>query len=278
MNKFVATLHYGISTALEFVWGAIAWTPVFWQLISVSIVVGCILVVAFGLLSRQGAIRRVKGDIAAAIMEVVLFRRDPRLALGAQARLLRAGGRYFCLALMPMLILVLPCTVILAHLHPRFGVQPLAVHEHAVLSAQLLRGSDLRSVALTAESDLSVVGPVRIPRSDTVVWRLSPQRPGVHQVTLKVGAATLTQQVVAGAATGEPLGIYLAQREPLQTLLFPNAGGGFTLPASQLTKVELTYPEQLYTIAGVQLSWISVFLLVSIIFGLLASRVLGISV
>jgi hypothetical protein len=278
LNNLIAALHGALSATIRVAWSAISWMPVVWQLVVVSILLGTVLIIAFGRLSRQGAIRRVKGEISAALMEVVLFRRDPRLALAAQARLLHAGGRYFCLALMPMLILALPCTVVLAHLHPRFGVQPIGVHDQVVLSAQLDRGSDLRSVALTTQGDLAVVGPVRIPRSDTVVWRLSPQRPGIHQVTLQVGDSALTQQVLAGAPTGQPLGVYLSKQEPLQALLFPNAGGGFTLPAGQLRKVELKYPEKLYSIAGVQLSWISVFLIVSLIFGLVAGRILGISV
>jgi hypothetical protein len=64
----------------------------------------------------------------------------------------------------------------------------------------------------------------------------------------------------------------------LTTLLFPNGGGGFTLPPGPIERVELSYPERSYWLAGAEMSWISVFLLVSIVSGLVGSRLFGVSV
>lgn len=254
--------------------------PVTAQCVVVSVVFGLVMVLVFGKISNQGAIRRVKNEIAAALMEVFLFRRDLFQALRAQGNLLWCGCRYFTLAMGPVLVLAVPFAIILGHFNLRLGAGPLSVGDQATVSVTVASGADLRQVSLEADTGVSVVGPVRVPKTNSLFWRVQPNQEGAHVLKLLAveDGRWVEQAMYSGLQPGQPLGIYLARHEPLTTLLFPNGGGGFSLPPGRIERVELSYPERSYTFAGAELSWISVFLVVSIVAGLVGSRLFGVSV
>ncbi len=261
-------------------WSTLSWATPSIQLLIVSVVFGLVMVVIFGKVSNQEAINRVKTDISASLMEVFLFRADMLQALKAQGALLLAGCRYFFLALGPVLILAVPFALILGHFNLRFGVRPLKSTEASVLAVSVAKGTDLRAVALQTDSGLEAVGPVRVPKTRSVYWRVRPSLEGQHSLRLSVdGQGQVFRQVVeSGIESSRPLGVYLSRHEVLTPLLFPNAGGGFSLPPGPIERIELSYPDRYYTFGGLEFSWVSVFLVVSILAGLVGSRFFGISV
>ena len=261
-------------------WATLSWATPGVQLLIVSVVFGLLMVFVFGKVSNQGAIKRVKTDISASLMEVFLFRRDMLQALKAQGALFLAGCRYFLLAMGPVLILAVPFALVLGHLNLRFGARPLSHNDTSVLSVNVAKETDLRGVALQADSGLEVVGPVRVPKTRSVYWRVRPSSDGQHSFKISVaGWGEVLQQIVeSGAESSRPLGVYLSRHELLNPLLFPNGGGGFSLPPGPIERVELSYPERYYLFGGVEFSWVSIFLIVSILAGVVGSRLFGISV
>lgn len=249
------------------------------QLIIVSALFGVLMVLLFGAVSNQGAIRRVKTRISAALLEVVLFRYDTWISLKAQGELLFSGAKYFVLALGPVLILAIPFTLILGHLNLRLGARPLQVGEESVLSVNVPNGSDLRKVTLVAPPAIGVVGPVRIERTGSLVWRLKANTAGAHTVTVNVNEQPVLQERVnVGDRRGEPQGIYLSRKEWLTSMLFPNGGLATRLANDQVDGISLDYPAVSYSLFGLQMSWMTLFLIVSMAVGYACSRVLGVAV
>lgn len=238
------------------------------------------MVVLFGKVSNQDAIRRVKEQIGAALLEVVLFRRDLSISLKAQGALLIGGIKYFLLAMGPVLILAIPFALILGHINLRLGARPLAVGEEGILAVSVARGTDLRSIDIKAPLGVDVVGPVRVPKSSSLFWRLSPQRSETLNFEVQgPSGSTLTEELVASPhMTTLPAGIYLSKSDWLSQMLFPNGGSTQRISTAPFQSIELTYPQRVYSFFGVEMSWITGFLIISIIAGYLGSRVLGISV
>jgi hypothetical protein len=280
LSSSIAYLHQALAWLVEVAWSTVSWAPPTLQLCMVSVVFGLVMVVIFGKLSNQAAIKRVKTDISASLMEVFLFRRDMFQALRAQVSLFWAGCRYFFLAMGPVLILAIPFAVVLGHFNLRFGARPLQQSEEAILSVQVSKGIDLRKVALETDPELKVLGPVRIPKNASLHWRVRPGSEGQHSLKLSVSgeSASVEQAIQSGQGISHPLGVYLSRHELLTPLFFPNGGGGFSLPTGSIERIELSYPERSYVLGGVDFSWLSLFLIVSIGAGLVGSRLFGISV
>jgi hypothetical protein len=280
LNSAIAYLHQALASFIAMAWSTLSWVSPAVQLLIVSAVFGVVMVLVFGKVSNQRAIRRVKTEISASLMEVFLFRRDMVQALKAQGSLFMAGLRYFFLAMGPVLILAIPFALVLGHLNLRFGARPLLYKDSSVLSVNVAKDTDLRSITLQANPGLEVVGPVRVPKARSVYWRVRPSEDGQHSLQIAVsGQGEAIKQVVeSGPESSRPLGVYLSRHELVNPLLFPNGGGGFALPPGPIERIELSYPERHYVWGGMEFSWVSVFLIVSILAGLVGSRLFGISV
>lgn len=280
MSSFIAAVQSALAVVMGFLWEPLSLLSPGWQLVVVSVVFGIIMVLAYGRVSNQAAIKRVKEQIGASLLEVVLFRRDVRISLAAQFSLLLAGVRYFLLAMAPVLILAVPFALILGHVNLRLGARPLSPGEEAILAVSVKKGSDLRQIQLSAPEEISVVGPVRVPKTSSLYWRIQPRQDGAFPLKLSSGAqAEVDESVVSGSAHETPAaGIFLSTSDWPSQILFPNGGGGQALTAAPFEMIELSYPQREYAFAGVSMSWITAFLVVSILAGYAGSRVFGISV
>lgn len=275
----ISAIHSGIEALFRVVWSPLTPLPPWAQLTVFSALFGVVMVLLYGRVSNQDAIRRVKDDITAALLEVVLFRRDIRVSLRAQAELFLSGLRYFLLALGPVLILALPFALILGHVNLRLGARPLALGEQGILAVTAKSGGTLRELQVKGSENLEVVGPVRVPKASAAYWRLTPKGDGAQSFELAVGTSSLAGELHSGAPSGTPAaGIFLTRTDWLTQILFPNEGPTQTLPSGLLSSVELTYPQREYSLFGFGMSWVTAFFVLSIIAGYLGSRVFKISV
>jgi hypothetical protein len=279
LSSVISAIHSALAVVFDWLWKPLAFMSPGCQLIIVSVVFGLIMVVLFGKVSNQGAIRRVKEQIGAALLEVVLFRRDLSISLKAQASLLVGGIKYFLLAMGPVLILAIPFALILGHINLRLGSRPFAVGEEGILAVSVARGTDLRSIELQTPFGIDVVGPVRIPKSSSLFWKLSPHRSEPFKFVVKGPSGSVEENLVLNPEMStSPAGIYLSTDDWLSQMLFPNDGPSQRITSAPFQSIELTYPQRVYSFLGIEMSWLTAFLVISIVAGYFGSRVLGISV
>ena len=91
----------------------------------VAAVTGVLLLAVFKYTSNQGAIKRVRNDINAHLLALKLFKDSARVSLRAQGRILRGAFRLFVLAIVPMLVMVVPVTLLLGQLALWYQARPL---------------------------------------------------------------------------------------------------------------------------------------------------------
>ena len=82
----------------------------------VAAVTGVLLLAVFKYTSNQRAIKRVRDDINANLLALKLFKDSARVALQAQGRILRGACRLFVLAIVPMLVMAVPVSLLLGQL------------------------------------------------------------------------------------------------------------------------------------------------------------------
>ncbi len=243
-----------------------------WGLTVVSLISGVVLLLIYGKISNQKAIKNAKRNIYGCLLESLLFRHDLKLALSSQAKMFGHGLVYFLLAVPPILILMVPCVLILAQLNLRYDVRGLNVGEQAVLSLKLDKKSVLYGVSLQVPDGLRATPALRVEESGEVFWRVDALKLGTHEVALNVEPlnTVIKKEVVVGSDAGIKLQTH-TYRDWWFNLLYPGSSmlSKLALPISALT---LTYPARSYMFLGMHFHWLVAFLILSILSGIVASR------
>ncbi len=98
---------------------------------------GVLLLVVFKYTSNQRAIKRVRDDINANLLALKLFKDSAAVSLRAQGCILVGAFRLFVLAIVPMLVMAVPVTLLLGQLALWYQARPLRVGEETVITLKL---------------------------------------------------------------------------------------------------------------------------------------------
>ena len=246
-----------------------------WPLTVLAVLVAAGTLLVVGKLSNQARITVTKNLIKAHLLELWLFRDDVRTILWSQVSILGLNARYIGLTLKPMLVLLIPLTLIVAALEPWFGMRPLRPGEAAIIS---LRAADAKAAAtaslVTGDGVVVETPALRIAATNEIDWRIRVLKSGVHTVSIEVGGQTLDKRIVAS----EQLARVLPSRTASfwQSLLNPGEPG---LPASSLIeRIDVQYPDGTVSLFGWQMHWLVYFIGACFVFVLALRRPLRVQI
>lgn len=247
-----------------------------WGLVFVSVLSGIILVWLYGLVSNQQGIRKVKRKISSQILEAVLYRHDVRVCLRAQGRMFLYAFVYLGYALPPLVVLMVPCVIILAQLNLRYSYRPLSPSDQAIVKLEVDDPSLLMRISLEPSEGMTATPSLRIPFASEVFWRVTPKKSDDHYVTVNIDGAEGSHQKTIHAAQREPRISAVQYKSWWKMLLYP--GDKALGPESALSMISVTYPEVRYRILGMPMHWLVVFLIFSLLSGIIASKPLGVAI
>jgi hypothetical protein len=238
-----------------------------WSLGLVSMAVGLLMLLVFRYASDQSRLRETKNAIKANVLEMWLFRDDPRVMLSSQGRLFRLNGRYLKLAAKPLLVVIFPIALILIHLESWYGYRPLHVGEAAIVSVQLAPGQTgfLKLASLRAKDGLSVeTPPLRITPARQVNWRIRAEAFGTHVLQVEVSGQKVEKTLIVSDKL-----VPVSPRRVLDgfwnQLLNPRE---MPIPEpSPVEQVEVRYPTRTIALFGWKMHWITAFFMISILSG-----------
>jgi hypothetical protein len=243
----------------------------------VAAVTGVLLLIVFKYTSNQRAIKRVRDDISANLLAIKLFKESATVALRAQHRLVLGAGRLFLGALVPIVIMILPVTLILGQLSLWYQQRPLAVGEEAVVTVKLNGevGAPLPEVSLRDEDGVeTVVGPVRVFSQREVCWNLRGAASGYHRLVFQVGEQTVEKEMAIGDGF-----MRVSARRPerawLDVLAYP-AEQPFGLD-SPVRSIAIDYPSRSSWTSGTDV-WVVYWFIVSMIAALCFRGVFNVKV
>lgn len=233
-----------------------------------SAAAGILFLFIFKATSNQEAIKRAKNRIAAAFLEVRLFKSDLGQMLRAQGSIFGATFRYMSHALVPMLWMIVPVVLMLIQLNLWYGYSPLAPEQSAMLTARLEGEERLtaRNIKLEADAGLEIeTPPLRIESLKEVNWRIKALEEGQHQLHLTVNGTTVNHIVYVGNQKQflkiEPVRVRGAWDEVWNPGTAPLPGD------SPVINFEIRYSEMQANLLGWQTHWVIVFLILSVVFG-----------
>lgn len=242
----------------------------------VSFLTGLAAVLVFGYVSNQESLRRIKNRIQAHLLELRLFPDQPGVVLRAYGQVLRWTLAYLAYNLKPLAILTLPLVIIMVQLDLRLGYKPFQAHESFILTAKLAESGALDSGSLQLPKGLTLTAPpVNIPALKEVDWRIRADEYGVFTPSVVVGGQTFAKQVVV-AKEITPLASERARAGLMEWFMNPIEPA---LPrGGPLRSLQVNYAARSMDLGFFSTSWLLIFLVVSLVSGLIFKMVLGIEI
>ena len=236
----------------------------------ISAVLGIPLFIIFKYTSNQRALTRTLNDIKASLLAVRLYKDNIAVTMKSEARLMRCSVELFVYSIIPVLIMSIPLSLILAQMSMWYQVRPLQPGDApALVSVKLNNASEnVPDVTLDAGPGAQIVaGPVRIASRKEIYWTIQPVQEGTHLLKFQVGG----QQLVKQLAIGRGFMRVSAKRPgavPADVIMYP-----LEQPlgaAGPVTSISIAYPERKTFVYGTDW-WLVYFCIISMISALLTS-------
>ncbi len=231
-----------------------AW-PVWLQIGVTALPLTVVALLVYRLVSDQPGIVRTKNRIKAYLLELWLYKDDPRVLLAAQGRVFWHSLVYLKHALLPVAVLLLPVGLLTAQVESRFAFRTPTADESLLVVATVAPPDDLlQKVATLAAPGVRVeTPPLRVTSAGQVLWRVSGEAAGPHWLDVQVGAAGTTRELLVGAAGHPPLATELFRADDWRSLAHPASP---PLPANGAVSVLVDYPRARGSFAGLSsASW-----------------------
>jgi hypothetical protein len=167
----------------------------------ISAVTGLFLLVIFKYTSNQRAIGKIKDDIKAHMLALKLFKDSISGTLHAETRIFKGAFLLLFHAIPPMLVMIIPISLLLAQMSLWYQYRPLLPRELAVMTVKLNGnvGGHWPTVNIEPTPVAEVtVGPVRVLSRREICWEIKALENGKHRITLHVNGHQIEKELAIG--------------------------------------------------------------------------------
>jgi hypothetical protein len=234
----------------------------------VSAVAGVILLVLFKYTSNQTAIGRVRDHIKADMIALKLFKDSFTVIVQAQGRVFKGAMLLLFFAIVPMLVMIMPVSLMLGQMGLWYQARPLQPGEETTVIMKL-NGTPAEELPLVNIEPMPAAdvttGPVRVPSKREIYWRIKARENGNHRMVFQVGDQEIEKQLVAGSGF-----MRVSMQRPgwewMDILLHPEEKP-FT-PDDPVHSITIQYPDRPSKTSGTNW-WLGYFFVASLVFALI---------
>ena len=249
-------------------------------LLVVSVITGVVMLFIFGKTSNQKMITAAKNRLWAYIMEMWLFRNEPRVMFSSIGNIAKSNLVYLRHSLRPLLFLIVPVLLIMVQLGIRYGHAPLSAGEETIVSVHLadgVRATEADIELLPTEGVRVVSAPLRIDAKGEIDWRIAVEGCGTGKLRFRTPDGTVEKRIAAcGRDKLTKIGAVKARANSWNAFLYPTEP---PLPGdSVIESITLDYPARDDLLFGLNVHWLIVFFIVSVAAGFGLKGVFGIEV
>jgi uncharacterized membrane protein (DUF106 family) len=234
----------------------------------ISAVAGVLLLIIFKFTSNQRAIGRVRDDIKADMLAIKLFKESMSVTLKCQAGIFAGAVRLLFHSIRPLLVMVVPVSLLLAQMGLWYQSRPLRVGEEAVVTVELndAVNSPWPEVSIEPKQAAEVtVGPVKVLSKRQVYFKISALDVGYHRLGFWVDGQRVEKELAAGEGF-----MRVSAKRPgwsWTDILMHPAEKPFG-PDSVVRSISIDYPNRLSRTSGTDW-WVVYFFVVSMFFALM---------
>ena len=262
-----------LNSAFDFAFEPFADRSPYLSLSLLSIATALFVLLAYRFASNQAAIRRVKNLLQAHLLEVRLFQDQLGVVWGAYGKLLRATLVYLGWSLVPLAVVALPVTLLIAQMELRFGFRPLQPGESALLVVRLDYRASVDTVVIDFPEGVVGTAPlVRIPTERRVIARLESHMIGRSEIAVLAGDGQAFKEIVTGRGLQRVSPARL-RGSWLERLLDP---GEEALPrGGVVSSITLQYPERALKLGPLEWNWLVPYFLLTLLAGFALKPLVG---
>ncbi len=230
----------------------------------VSAIAGVLLMLLFKYTSNQSAIGRVRDSIKAHMLVLKLFKDSIAVTLQAQGTIFKGAFLLIFYALRPMLVMILPVSLLLSQLSLFYQARPLLPGEEAIVTIQLADdiGDDWPDVKVALMDTAAIsIDKTIVYGKNQILWKIRAEVPGISYIIFQVDNESVGKELAIGDGfmktsimkPGPKLGDLLLH--PWET---PFAAD------SVVQSITIEYPDRISKTSGTDW-WIGYFFVVSMI-------------
>jgi hypothetical protein len=232
------------------------------------------LLVIFKHTSNQRAIGNILDDIKAHMLALKLFKDSISVTLHAEARVFKGALLLLFHAIIPMLLMIIPISLLLAQMSLWYQSRPLLPEEIAVMTVKLMTvklNGNVRgrwptvNVEPTPAAEVTT-GPVRVFSRREICWEIKALENGNHCITLHVNGHQIEKKLVIGDGF-----MRVSSMRPAWNwadILMHPAEEPFA-PNSIVQSVTIDYPDRLSRTSGTDW-WLIYFFIASMVFAFIS--------
>ena len=254
--------------------GAMAAMPGWLSNLIFSGIVGVLALVLFKYTSNQDAIGKVRDNIKAQMLAMKLFKDSMAVTLKVQGNMFKGAFLLLFHALRPMLLMIIPFSLVLAQLGLWYQSRPLTPGEQTVLSIEVDPGviGDVKLRSLPGAK--IIAGPVTAIDKNEINFNVQATEVGTHEIVFQIADQTFTKEMVVGEG--------LVRISPLK----PGADIGKMLmypdekpfaADSPVKSISLNYPDRISMTSGTDW-WIVYFFVMSLVVALIFKPMLKVKI
>jgi hypothetical protein len=194
--------------------------PAAFDLLVWPLVMGIVALQSYKYVSNQGALARVKSQIAMHLLEIRLFSHDILQVLKSTGAILMKNVFYLGNHMLPMAVMLVPMVVVMAQLVANYAYAPSPVGAVELLKLELDPNAKVGShdVALELPAGVALDAPAVETADGRVFWRLRAEQPGDHLLHVRVGGEAFDKSWAVG---GEARKVPLKRLRGLEAVLYP---------------------------------------------------------
>lgn len=234
----------------------------------ISAVTGVVLLIIFKYTSNQRAIGRVRDGIKANMLALKLFKDSIAVTLQAQGRVFRGAFLLLIHAIRPMLVMIVPVSLLLAQMGLWYQSRPLLPGEEAVVTVKVNGNIEtpwpIVSIEPMPTAEVTI-GPVRVFSKHQIHWKIKAIENGSHRIIFDVDGEQFDKELVVGdgfmRVSAERPGRYWSDilLHPLEKPFGPD---------SVVQSISINYPDRLSRTSGTDW-WLIYFFVASMVFALI---------
>jgi len=234
----------------------------------ISAVTGVLLLIIFKYTSNQLAIGRVRNEIKANMLALKLFKDSVSVTLKAQGHIFGGSLRLLFHAVRPMLVMILPVTLLLAQMGLWYQARPLRTGEQAIITMKLNGDIDTAWPQVDIKSIPAakvIAGPVCAFSTREICWEIEAQQNGCHNIVFHVDHQQIEKELAIGpgfmrVSTNRP------GRHWTDVLMHPWEKP--FEPDSIVHSITIAYPDRISINSGTDW-WVIYFFIASMVFAMI---------
>ena len=243
----------------------IAYLPGWLSNTIISAVVGVVMLIIFKYTSNQKAIEKVRDSIKANLLALKLFKDSISVTLNVQGKVFQGAFLLLFHAIRPMLVMIVPVSLILAQMGLWYQFRPLTVGEQTVVVMELNgdKNSPWPNIKLDTNNAAEIIiEQTKVLSKRQVFWKIRALEDGYQKITFSVGNQQIEKQLVVGDGF-----MKISPKKPAwnwsEILLYPTEKPFAS--DSAVKSISIEYPERVSKTSGADW-WLVYFFIASMVF------------